>query len=318
MILKISQAILLVFLSGLSVFIGVAEISPLDLLDLSSEQAQIMLSSRLPRLFSILVAGSSLAVSGLIMQRITRNRFVSPTTAGTMEWCRLGVMASILLLPQAPSLLRVVCAFVVSFCGTMLFLAIVNRIRNAGIILVPLVGIMLGGVVNALSTFFAYRYDIIQNMASWLQGNFSLVIAGNYELIYIGIPLMAAAYIFADRFTIAGMGKNTASTLGLRYSAVLYTGLAIVAVVSSVSVVAVGNIPFVGLIVPNVVSLYRGDSVKRVLWDTAWLGALLVLVCDIAGRIAIYPFELPIGIVLSIIGSAVFLILITNSKKSYA
>ena len=184
--------------------------------------------------------------------------------------------------------------------------------------MVPLVGIMLGGVVNAFSTFFAYRYDIVQNMASWLQGNFSLVAAGNYELIYLGIPLMFLSYFYADKFTIAGMGKNTASTLGLNHAAAVRAGLVIVTVISSVTVVGVGNIPFVGLIVPNIVSIYKGDSVKRVLWDTAWFGALLVLLCDIAGRLVLFPYEVPIGIILSVLGSTVFLVLIARGKIAYA
>ena len=174
---------------------------------------------------------------------------------------------------------------------------------------------MLGSVVDAGATFFAYKFDIIQNMASWLQGNFSLVIAGKYELLYLSVPLMFLAYFYADYFTIAGMGKGTALSLGLNHAAIVNAGLLIVALVSSASVVGVGNIPFVGLIVPNVLAIFKGDGVKNILWDCAWLGALLVLICDIAGRLIIFPYEIPIGVILSVAGAAVFLVLIRSGRR---
>ncbi len=309
------QFIVLAMLALCSLFIGVADLSPSGIFRMNSEQIDILSISRIPRLCSVIVAGASLSVAGLIMQRITRNRFVSPTTAGTMEWCKLGVMAAIICMPEASSAMRVFGAFAVSLAGTFFFMAVAGKVQNRGIILVPLVGIMMGGVVNACSTFFAYKYDIIQNMAAWLQGNFSLVIAGNYELLYFSVPLMFAAYFYADRFTIAGMGKNTATSLGLNYKSIVNIGLVLVTVISSITVVGVGNIPFVGLVVPNIISIFKGDSVKNILWDTAWFGAALVLLCDIACRVIIYPYEIPIGVVLSIIGSFIFLGLLTRKPR---
>ena len=281
----------LLVLSAASLFTGVTDISPLALLGSDPEQIKVLFISRFPRLLSIVITGASLAIAGLIMQSITRNRFVSPTTAGTMEWCRLGVMIAILFFADAPPLLRLLSAFVVSLFGTALFILVINKIQSRSIILVPLAGMMMGSVVSAVTTFFAYGNDIMQNMASWLQGNFSLVIKGNYELLYCSIPFMFMGYIYADRFTIAGMGKAMTTSLGLNHAAVMRVGLLIVAMISSVAILGVGNIPFLGLVVPNLVSLYRGDSLKNTLFDTAWLGAILVLVCDILGRIVMEPLN---------------------------
>ena len=308
--IRLLQCLFLALAAFFSLFLGVANVSLSGIFSLDAGQVSMLLISRLPRLCSILVTGSSLAIAGLIMQSITRNRFVSPTTAGTMEWCRFGVMTAILCFPEAPALLRVTAAFAVSLCGTSLFLAIISRIRSRSIILVPLAGMMLGSVVNAVATFFAYQYDIVQNMTSWLQGNFSLVIQGNYELLYLSLPFMVLAYIFADRFTIAGMGRGMTTALGLDHAGIMRMGLVIVAMISSITIVGVGNIPFLGLVVPNLVSIYRGDSVKSTLFDTAWLGAVLVLACDVASRLILYPYEIPVGIVLSIAGGALFLALL--------
>ena len=176
---------------------------------------------------------------------------------------------------------------------------------------------MLGGVVNAGAVFYAYQFDIVQNMASWLQGSFSLVIEGNYELLYASIPLMLLAYVYADLFTIAGMGRDAAVALGLNHASIMHMGLVIVSIISSITIVEVGYLPFIGLIVPNIVSIFRGDAVKKILFDTAWLGAMLVLVCDVAGRMLIAPFEIPIGVILSVVGGVVFLTMLFH-RKTYA
>ncbi len=311
----ILQLLILAALSIASLFVGVIDLSLFDILNFSDSQLEVLFLSRFPRLLSILVAGSSLAVSGLIMQRIMQNKFISPTTSGTMQWCKLGVMVAIVFMPGAHQLLRFAGALLVSLLGSFLFLAIANKVRSRNIVLVPLIGIMLGGVVDAGATFFAYKYDIIQNMASWLQGNFSLVAAGNYELLYLSVPLMLIAYFYADYFTLAAMGKETSSALGLNHRLIVNFGIVIVSAVSFISVVGVGNIPFVGLIVPNVLAIFKGDGVKNILWDCAWLGAILVLVCDIFGRLIIFPYEVPIGVILSVIGSFTFLILIRRGRR---
>lgn len=96
------------------------------------------------------------------------------------------------------------------------------------------------------------------------------------------------------------MGKDFAVNLGLNYNQVLYLGLLIVAVVSSIIIVSVGVIPFLGLIIPNIVTLYLGDNLKKVLSHTALLGAVFVLFCDILGRSVIYPYEISINAVVGV------------------
>ena len=320
MMLRFSQVLILLIFVFCSLFAKkIANVSVWDVMSLEDFQLEmywdILCISRIPRTVSILIAGSSLALAGLIMQSITCNRFVSPTTAGTMDWARLGVMVAIICYPDASPMFRILLAFVISLVGTSLFVSIISKVKQANIIVVPLIGIMLGAVVSSIATFFAYQYDIVQNMASWLQGNFSLVVEGEYEFLYISVPFMALAYLYADRFTIAGMGGAMTTTLGLNHAHIVRVGLVIVSVISSISIVGVGNLPFIGLIVPNVVSLLRGDSVKHTLFDTAWLGAVLVLICDLAARLIIEPYEIPVGVILSVVGSIIFLVLLLKRRR---
>ncbi|PJY99246.1 MULTISPECIES: petrobactin ABC transporter permease YclN [Bacillus] len=309
--------ILLIILAITSVFIGVEDLSPLDLFDLSKQEASTLFASRLPRLISILIAGLSMSICGLIMQQISRNKFVSPTTAGTVDWARLGILISLLLFTSASPLIKMLVAFVFALAGNFLFMKILERIKFNDTIFIPLVGLMLGNIVSSIATFIAYKYDLIQNVSSWLQGDFSLVVKGRYELLFLSIPLVIIAYFYADKFTVAGMGESFSVNLGLKYKRVVNIGLMIVSLITSLVILTVGMLPFLGLIIPNIVSMYRGDNLKNSLPHTALLGAVFVLFCDILGRIIIFPYEISIGLMVGIIGSGIFLFMLLR-RKAYA
>lgn len=309
--------VLLVILSFTSLFIGVKSISPLDLINFKEEETQVFLASRVPRLVSIIIAGISMSISGLIMQQLSRNKFVSPTTAGTEDSARLGILVSLMVFTSASPLQKMLVAFVFALLGTFIFMKILEKIKFKDSIFIPLVGLMFGNIVSSITTFFAYKHDLIQNISSWLQGDFSMVIEGQYELIYISIPLVILAYLFANKFTVAGMGEEFAVNLGLNYKQVVNIGLTIVALVTSVVILTVGMIPFLGLIVPNIVTLYQGDNLKKSLSHTAVLGSVFLLACDIVGRLIIYPYEIPIGLTVGVIGSGIFIYLLMR-RKAYA
>ncbi|XLG12993.1 Iron-uptake system permease protein FeuB [Bacillus velezensis] len=306
--------LLLAVLACTSIFIGVEDLSPLDIFHLNKEQAGTLFDSRLPRLVSIIIAGMSLSICGLIMQQISRNKFVSPTTAGTMDWARLGILISLMLFTSASPLVKMSIAFVFALAGNFLFMKILERIKFNDAIFIPLVGLMLGNIVSSIATFIAYKYDLIQNLSSWLQGDFSLVVKGRYELLYLSIPLVIIAYVYADKFTVAGMGESFSVNLGLKYKRVVNIGLIIVSLIASLVILTVGMLPFLGLIIPNMVSIYKGDNLRSSLPHTALLGAVFVLFCDILGRLIIFPYEISIGLMVGVIGSGIFLYMLLRRK----
>ncbi|GAC43617.1 ABC transporter permease [Paenibacillus popilliae] len=306
--------IALILFAFISLFIGAIDIKPQDLFQLNDDQIHTFLVSRVPRLISIILAGISMSICGLIMQQLSRNKFVSPTTAGTLDSARLGILVSLMLFTTASPLVKMLVAFVFALLGTMLFMKILDRIKFKDTIFIPLVGLMFGNIISSISTFFAYKYDLIQNMSSWLQGDFSMIIKGRYELLYISIPLIVIAYLYANKFTVAGMGEDFSKNLGLNYKRVVNIGLILVALVTCTVVLTVGTIPFLGLIVPNIVSIYRGDNLKNSLLHTALLGAVFVLFCDILGRIIIFPYELSISLTVGVIGSAIFVYMLMRRR----
>jgi iron complex transport system permease protein len=308
---------ILVILSFVSLFVGVSSISPIDLLDFQSEETQIFLISRLPRLVAILLAGAGMSMAGLIMQQLSRNKFVSPTTAGTLDATRLGILVSMLLFANASMIEKMAVAFAFALAGTFLFMQILGRIKFKDAIFIPLVGLMFGNILSSITTFFAYRADVIQNMSAWLQGDFSMIMKGSYELLYISVPVFIIAYIYANRFTVAGMGEDFSKNLGLKYRSVVNIGLVLVALITATVVLTVGMIPFLGLIIPNIVSIFKGDHLQKTLPHTAMLGAIFLLLCDILGRVLIYPYEISISLMVGVIGSAIFLFLLFR-RRAYA
>ncbi|PWJ86461.1 iron complex transport system permease protein [Pseudaminobacter salicylatoxidans] len=313
----VAAALLLAVLALTSVFVGVGDVSFGTLFgqEASGQAQQLLLVSRIPRTLAIVLAGMSMAVAGMIMQMLTRNRFVEPSTAGTAESASLGILAVTLLAPELPVFVKMLVASVFALAGTALFLRILRAVPLRSILIVPLIGIMLGGVISAITTFIAYRFDLLQSLNAWMTGDFSGVLRGRYELLWLSFALTVVAYTAAHRFTVAGMGEDFTTNLGLNYKAVLRLGLVIVSLVTAAVVVTVGMIPFLGLIVPNVVSMVMGDNMRRSLPWVALLGAALVLACDIAGRLIRYPYEIPIGTTMGVVGSALFLYLLLRKRR---
>lgn len=309
--------IALILLSFLSLFVGVSSINPLDLLDFHSQETEIFLISRVPRLVAILLAGAGMSIAGLIMQQLSRNKFVSPTTAGTLDATKLGILVSMLLFTSATTIEKMIVAFAFALAGTLLFMKILDRIKFKDAIFIPLVGLMFGNILSSITTFFAYKANVIQNMSSWLQGDFSMIMKGRYELLYISIPVLIITYLYANRFTVAGMGEDFSKNLGLAYKRIVNIGLILVALVTTTVILTVGMIPFLGLIIPNIVSIFHGDHLKKTLPHTALLGAIFLLICDILGRVLIYPYEISISLMVGVIGSGIFLYLLFR-RKAYA
>ncbi len=305
----------LIILSIISIFIGVKEIGINELHKLDDIKLLILLQSRLPRLISTLIAGMSMSIAGLIMQQISRNKFVSPTTAATMDSAKLGILVSMLLFSSSGSLIKMLVAFGFAMGGTLLFMEILKRVKFKNAIFIPLVGMMIGNIIDSVTTFFAYRFDLVQNISTWLQGDFSMIIKGRYELLYISVPVLFIGYLYANKFTVAGMGEDFAANLGLNYKLVVNTGIVIVALISSLVIITVGSIPFLGLIIPNIVTIFYGDNMKKNIGPTALVGANFLLLCDILGRLIIYPYEISISLTVGVIGSLVFLYLLARGDK---
>lgn len=280
------------------------------------EVLRLFLISRIPRLLAILCTGIGMSTAGLIMQQLCMNKFVSPTTGATISSAQLGILLALVFLPESTLLGRAVFAFVAAILGTWIFVWFVQKIRFKDVVLVPLVGIMFGNVIGGITSFIAYQYEMNQALSTWLVGHFSMVLRGRYEIVYLTVPLVVLAFVFANHFNIVGIGKEFSQNLGVPYNLVLFMGLTIAAMITASVVVVVGSISYIGLIVPNIVTMFKGDKIRGTLADTALFGALFVLVCDMIARVVIAPYELPIELIVGILGSILFVGLLLYRLKN--
>ena len=298
----------LLLISCISIFIGVTDISLGTLFSGGDGmELKILLLARIPRLLAILCTGIGMSVAGLIMQQLCMNKFVSPSTGATIQSAQFGILLSLVFIPQIGLWGRVFLAFATSILGTWIFVWFVQRIQFKNTVLVPLIGIMFGNVLGGITNFIAYKFEVTQQLSTYFVGSFALIIKGNYELVWLAVPLVVVAFMFANHFNIVGMGKDFSSNLGVNYKLILFIGLTISAMITASVVTVVGQISYIGLIIPNIVAMFKGDKIKGTLVDTALLGALFVLVADIIARVVIMPYELPIELIVGIIGSLLFI-----------
>lgn len=299
----------IVALLTLSLFVGAYDVFG------GADGKEIFAITRIPRTVALVLAGAAMAMSGLAMQLLTQNRFVEPTTTGTTEWAGLGLLFSMIFFPQAGLMPRMATAVIFAFVGTMVFFAFLRRVTLRSSLIVPIVGIMLGAVVSSLSTFIALKTDKLQSIGTWFAGSFTSVLRGQYEVLWIVAAVVVAVFFFADRLTVAGLGQDIATNVGLDYHRIVLIGTGLVAVATGVVTVVVGNLPFIGLIVPNVVSMFRGDDLRSNLPWVCLLGIGIVTLCDLIGRTIIAPFEVPVSLVLGILGAVVFIYLIVRQQR---
>lgn len=293
-----------------SLLVGAQHMAWSKVWTLSGDAWLTLTASRLPRLVALVLTGVGLAVCGVILQHIVRNKFVEPATSGGLDAAKLGILVALTVAPAAGTMGRMLFALVFCFVTSLIFVAIVRNIRAQNMLLIPVIGLMYSGVLSAIAEFYAYRNNNLQSMQGWLLGDFSKIVQGNYEIVYLILPIVVLTYLYAHRFTVLGMGEGMATSLGLNYKGTVTLGLMLVAVTVSVTVITVGAVPFVGLVVPNLVALHYGDNLGRTLPVVALGGASLLLACDIFGRLILYPFEVPIGLTAGGIGGALFLVLI--------
>lgn len=175
-----------------SLFVGAGQVT-LDAVWRDPIMRDIFLISRVPRTLALLLAGSAMSVAGLIMQLLTQNRFVEPSLAGTTQSASLGLLVVMVLMPSASLLVKMTVASLFAMAGTVLFMLLLRRIVLKSALVVPLVGIMLGAVIGAITTFAAMHFDLLQSLSGWESGDFSGVLRGRYELLWlVGILTLIA------------------------------------------------------------------------------------------------------------------------------
>ena len=297
-------------LVAMSLFVGQYDILGAD------DGWEMFATTRIPRTIALVLSGAAMAMCGLVMQLLTHNKFVEPTTTGTTEWAGLGLIFVMYFFPSASLLGRMSGAIIFAFIGTAVFFLFLRRVTLKSSLVVPIVGIMLGAVVSSISTFFALQTDMLQSLSVWFAGSFTDIYKGQYEFLWLVVIVAAIVFVFSDRLTVAGLGEDIATNVGLNYKRIVFLGTGLIAIATGLVTVVVGNLPFLGLVVPNIVSMFRGDDLRSNLPWVCLVGIAIVTVADIIGRVIIAPFEIPVSVILGILGAAIFVYLIVERRRA--
>jgi iron complex transport system permease protein len=174
---------------------------------------------------------------------------------------------------------------------------------------------MLGAVISAVSTFVGLVFQMTQSIESWFVGSFASVQIGRYEYLWLIVVVTFFIFIYADRLTLAGLGEDITTSLGLNYNKIVLIGTGLISFAVGVVAAVIGNLPFLGLIVPNIVSMYRGDDLRSNLPWVCVLGMGTITVCDIISRTIIMPFEVPVSLILGTVGAVVFIVILMRQRR---
>lgn len=271
--------------------------------------------TRVPRTAALMLTGAAMSMSGLVTQLITQNRLVEPTTTGTIEWAGLGLIFVYLVFPAPTLVLRMAGAIVFSFVGTMIFFLFLRKVKLRSSLIVPIVGMMLGAVISAVSTFIGLVFQMTQSIETWFVGSFAPVQIGRYEYLWLIVIVNIVIFFYADRLTLAGLGQDVATSLGVNYNRIVLLGTGLISAAVGIVAAVIGNLPFLGLIVPNIVSMYRGDDLKSNLPWVCVLGMGVITLCDILSRTIIMPFEVPVSMILGTAGAVIFIVILMKQRK---
>jgi iron complex transport system permease protein len=303
-------AIIVVIILGIiSLFTGVYDIKGQE------DGMNMFFITRVPRTASLMLTGAAMSMSGLVMQLITQNRLVESTTTGTIEWAGLGLVFVYLFFPAPTLVQRMTGAIVFSFIGTMIFFMFLRRVKLRSSLIVPIIGMMLGAVISAISTFIGLVFQMTQNIETWFVGSFASVQIGRYEYLWLIVIVTFLIFIYADKLTLAGLGEDVTTSLGLNYNKIVLLGTGLISFAVGIVAAVIGNLPFLGLIVPNIVSMYRGDDLRSNLPWVCVLGMGTITVCDIISRTIIMPFEVPVSLILGTVGSVVFIVILLRQRR---
>ena len=325
----VTLAVLLFLSVTFAITIGPANITPADVWGsvlhhlgfgpspLSILRDGIVWQLRLPRVLTAAAVGAGLALSGAVMQALTRNPLADPYLLGLSSGASLGAVAVLLL---GVALLLPIAAFLGAMLAlglTLLLASSLGRITPSRTVLAGLAVSSLAAAVTSLVIFWTVTGDSYREILGWLLGSLAgarwpAVGIGFAAILIAGIPIMLSGRIL-DAFAF---GDTSAASLGINVPGARWTLLGATALLTGAMVSVSGSIGFVGLILPHAVRLLVGPRHRVLLPLSAIVGAIFLIWADTAARSFFDPRELPVGIVTAIIGAPVFAFLLTRRRSA--
>ena len=297
--------------SGASLTQGLADL----LRGVSSPAARIVRYIRLPRVLAAMLAGAALAASGVLIQGVLGNPLAGPNVIGVNAGAGFFTLLCAYLLPSTATLLPAA-AFAGALLTSLIILLLADRM-GASRITVVLAGVAISSIFSAGSDLITtLSPDTTLGMSAFMIGGFADVNASRLRIaaVYM-LPALAISLLLAGDLDVLALGDEVAASLGLRVRRTRVLLLAVASVLAGAAVSFAGLLGFVGLIVPHAVRRAVGGEHRQLLPLSMLGGALFTLLCDTAARTVFAPYEVPVGILLSLVGGPFFLFLLLKGRK---
>ena len=280
-------------------------------------KSYVLLEIKTPRILGAIIVGALLPVGGAVMQGITKNYLASPDVVGVDNGAGLGLSIAMAVTGGATSYVsNIMFSMVGALISTLIIFYISSRIkgRESGVKLL-LAGSAIGMLFSGISSTVNIWSGLGQNINIWSNSGLLGMKWIGILVLMIGVIGAIIGIVISPKITVLGMGDETAVSLGENVKRIKLLGVIAVVFISSATVCTVGNIGFIGLVLPNMVKMSVGEDYRKVIPISAFFGSLLLVVADVVSRLINQPAETPIGTITSIIGIPIFLYLI-NSRKS--
>lgn len=280
--------------------------------DSSNVNHNIIITSRLPRVVAALLVGAFLAISGALMQGMTRNYLASPSIMGVTDGAAFVITLCMIFLPGMSSIGMVVCSMIGSALGAGIVFGFGSLLQNGlSPVRLAIIGTVIGTFLSSVSAAMASYFQISQNVSFWFNAKLDQV---DPNIIKITIPFgiigIVLALLISKSITILSLGEEVSINLGQRTKLVKVMSILSVIFLTGTAVALVGKVGFVGLIIPHITRFIIGVDYKWILPCAGVIGGVFLALCDVLSRFVNYPFETPIGVVTSLIGIPFFLYLI--------
>ncbi|MEB4782260.1 iron ABC transporter permease [Paenibacillus jamilae] len=316
----VAALLLLLLLGIVSVSVGALPIPLRDvssaLLDTHSRFHFIVYEVRLPRTLVGLLAGMGLAVAGAILQSLFRNPLASPDVIGISKGAGFAAAAVIFLFPQSPAYILPLAAFG-GAVGTFLILLLLSRRLTLAPAALALVGVAMGAVLMAATQYLIVTHPTNVNTALlWMSGSLWgrswREVISLLPWIIVLLPLAWGSY---QKLNVYQLGDETITSLGVHMTRQRLLLLLLAVTLAGISVSAVGAIGFIGLMAPHMARRFVGSHNQWLIPLAALLGANLMLMGDILGRMLIVPREIPVGIMTALVGAPYFVYLLRRERS---
>ncbi|MCM3758351.1 iron ABC transporter permease [Sporosarcina aquimarina] len=302
----------------LSVLYGVKDITVLTIwqaitqFDGDNVDHNIIMTSRLPRVIAALFVGAFLAVSGAIMQGITRNYLASPSIMGVNDGSTFAITIAIVFFPGLSNYQMILLSMLGSAIGAGIVFGFGMLIRDGlSPVRLAIIGTVIGSFLSSVAAAIAMRFQVSQSISFWYNSKIHKV---DPSMLLMAIPFgllgLLLAMSVAKSVTIASLGEEIAINLGQRTKWVKIISMLSVVILTGTAVALVGKIGFIGLIIPHMTRFIVGVDYRYVIPCAAVIGAVFLALSDVISRYINFPFETPVGVVTAIIGVPVFLYLI--------